>query len=164
MGRGIFACMCALGGGLQFLLAPVLTFGWTSNVVCANNATCAFAMSNAAAAAKSTGDGGGGVVCCADYAADPTVQCNQATYRILFIVTAVVYPFALCLALVTALLEKSKFHGKMNGRQGKALIGAGEEKSRGGGGEDEVEEEEESELDSSDGEDGESSSEVVAAL
>ena len=44
VGRGIFTCMLLLGSGLQFLLAPVLSFGWHDNVLCAQNNTCALAM------------------------------------------------------------------------------------------------------------------------
>ena len=117
VGRGIFTCMCALGAGVQFLLAPVLSFGWNDNVVCVANVTCAVAMVKAAAKVD-----GHGTVCCSDYAVDPGIQCNQATYRILFIVTAGIFPFALCLALTTALQEKAKFHGKKNGRGGQRLV------------------------------------------
>ena len=121
VGRSIFTCMCALGAGLQFLLAPVLTFGWTSNVVCVENVTCAQAMVAAAQAATSN------VpktiqVCCSEYASDPEMQCNQATFRILFIVTASIFPFVLCLALTTALQEKAKFQGRKIGTGGQRLV------------------------------------------
>jgi hypothetical protein len=113
VGRGIFTCMLVLGSGLQFLLAPVLTFGWTSNVVCHKNETCGKAMITAFEKQQRQS------VCCSEYAKDPITECNQATYRILFITAAAIFPFALCWALISALTEKAKFHGKKIGTSGK---------------------------------------------
>lgn len=107
--RGWFTCILVLCSGLNFLLAPVLSFGWSSNLVCRANATCRARMEavyNGSAAGK---------VCCADFAAGThvpggswTSTCNVAAFRILFVVTSVVFPFAIALLFTTALREKSR--------------------------------------------------------
>jgi hypothetical protein len=101
--RGWCTCLCLLCGGLNFLLAPVLSFGWSSNYVCINNATCASRMASLAAS------GDAGTVCCGDY--DSTIRgssCNVASFRILFLCTSFALAFAICLAFYSAISEKSR--------------------------------------------------------
>ena len=101
--RGWFVCLCLLSGGLNFLLAPVLSFGWSSNYLCLKNSSCAHRM----AALATSGDPG--VVCCDDYVFNvPGSSCNVAAYRIIFICTSFALALAICVAFYSALYEKSR--------------------------------------------------------
>ena len=101
--RGWFTCLCLLFGGLNFLLAPVLSFGWSSNYVCLRNASCALRMASLAASRDE------GTVCCDDYASSVRgSSCNVGSFRILFLCTTFGLAFAICLAFYSALLEKSR--------------------------------------------------------
>ena len=101
--RGWFTCLCLLCGGLNFLLAPVLSFGWSSNYVCLKNVSCASRMA-ALAASKD-----GGTVCCDDYVSTvPGSSCNVASFRVIFVCTSFLLAFAICTAFYSALSEKSR--------------------------------------------------------
>ncbi len=105
--RAYFTMLCMLAGGANILLAPILSFGRSSNAVCVKNATC-----RAAAAAAAVGNQSApSFVCCADYAASPAEDCNSFLNLILFSVGLGLLPLVTTGAFCCAMREKLRRGG-----------------------------------------------------